>query len=164
MTWIVISSAGALSGAGQAFGQGMLNPQSGFIQQGLMEERMKHELEMEWLRQEHERKMLEKRADEERQRREAYERQRAERRYQNAVWPENRRVADVTPEEGALDLTQLRPNWREIVGSPDTNGVISDTAYRRWLANQPKAYQRRMLESTDAAELNESIGEFLNAR
>ena len=74
MTWIVtllfafvaeqalagdLSSAGAFSGAGQAFGQGMMNLQSGLIQQGLMEERMKHELELERMRQEDELKMME---------------------------------------------------------------------------------------------------------
>jgi hypothetical protein len=53
-------------------------------------------------------------------------------------------------------MNELRPNWQQIVGRTG-----SATVFRRWLAKQPKAYQR-MIESADtAADLNESIEEFL---
>jgi hypothetical protein len=46
----------------------MLNLQSGFIQQGLMEERMKHEMELQRMRDEHEQRMLELRYQRKRER------------------------------------------------------------------------------------------------
>ncbi|MDX2251543.1 MAG: hypothetical protein NW202_04600 [Nitrospira sp.] len=53
-------------------------------------------------------------------------------------------------------MTLLRPNWQQIVGRPG-----SATVFRRWLAKQPKAYQRMIESASTAAELNESIEEFL---
>lgn len=53
-------------------------------------------------------------------------------------------------------MTVLRPNWQQIVGRPG-----SVTVFRRWLAKQPKAYQRMIESASTAAELNESIEEFL---
>lgn len=53
-------------------------------------------------------------------------------------------------------MNVLRPNWQEIVGRPG-----SATVFRRWLAKQPKAYQRMIEAASTAAELNESIEEFL---
>ena len=52
----------------------------------------------------------------------------------------------------------LRPDWQRIVGKTG-----SPTVYRRWLAKQPKAYQRMIESATTAAELNESIEEFLES-
>jgi hypothetical protein len=53
-------------------------------------------------------------------------------------------------------MTMLRPNWQQIVGKTG-----SATVFRRWLAKQPKAYQRMIESASTAAELNESIEEFL---
>ena len=53
-------------------------------------------------------------------------------------------------------MTVLRPNWQKIVGKTG-----STTVFRRWLAKQPKAYQRMVEAAATAGELNESIEEFL---
>jgi hypothetical protein len=53
-------------------------------------------------------------------------------------------------------MNVLRPDWQRIVGKTG-----STTVFRRWLAKQPKAYQRMIEASSTAAELNESIEEFL---
>jgi len=53
-------------------------------------------------------------------------------------------------------MNGLRPDWQRIVGKPG-----SATVFRRWLAKQPKAYQRMIEAAATAAELNESIEEFL---
>lgn len=55
-------------------------------------------------------------------------------------------------------MNELRPNWQQIVGRTG-----SATVFRRWLAKQPKAYQRLIESATTAAELNESIEEFLGS-
>jgi hypothetical protein len=55
-------------------------------------------------------------------------------------------------------MNELRPNWQTIVGKTG-----SATVFRRWLAKQPKAYQRLIESATTAAELNESIEEFLGS-
>jgi hypothetical protein len=60
------------------------------------------------------------------------------------------------PADEMQKLTLLRPNWQQIVGRPG-----SATVFRRWLAKQPKAYQRMIESASTAAELNESIEEFL---
>ena len=53
-------------------------------------------------------------------------------------------------------MNELRPDWQKIVGKTG-----STTVFRRWLAKQPKAYQRLIESASTAAELNESIEEFL---
>lgn len=53
-------------------------------------------------------------------------------------------------------MNELRPDWQKIVGKAG-----SATVFRRWLAKQPKAYQRMIESASTAAELNESIEEFL---
>jgi hypothetical protein len=53
-------------------------------------------------------------------------------------------------------MNELRPDWQKIVGKTG-----SATVFRRWLAKQPKAYQRMIESASTAAELNESIEEFL---
>jgi hypothetical protein len=53
-------------------------------------------------------------------------------------------------------MNELRPDWQQIVGKTG-----SATVFRRWLAKQPKAYQRMIESASTAAELNESIEEFL---
>lgn len=53
-------------------------------------------------------------------------------------------------------MNELRPDWQRIVGKAG-----SATVFRRWLAKQPKAYQRMIESASTAAELNESIEEFL---
>lgn len=60
------------------------------------------------------------------------------------------------PADEMQKMTLLRPNWQQIVGRPG-----STTVFRRWLAKQPKAYQRMIESASTAAELNESIEEFL---
>jgi len=55
-------------------------------------------------------------------------------------------------------MNELRPDWQKIVGKTG-----SATVFRRWLAKQPKAYQRMIESATTAAELNESIEEFLDS-
>lgn len=60
------------------------------------------------------------------------------------------------PADEMQKMTLLRPNWQQIVGRPG-----SATVFRRWLAKQPKAYQRMIESASTAAELNESIEEFL---
>ena len=68
--------------------------------------------------------------------------------------------ADQAPRQESADemqkMNELRPNWQQIVGRTG-----SATVFRRWLAKQPKAYQRMIESATTAAELNESIEEFL---
>ena len=67
---------------------------------------------------------------------------------------------DEVPHHESTDELQkmngLRPNWQQIVGKTG-----SATVFRRWLAKQPKAYQRMIESATTAADLNESIEEFL---
>lgn len=60
------------------------------------------------------------------------------------------------PADEMQKMTVLRPNWQKIVGKTG-----SATVFRRWLAKQPKAYQRMIESAATAAELNESIEEFL---
>lgn len=60
------------------------------------------------------------------------------------------------PVDEMQKMTMLRPNWQQIVGKTG-----SATVFRRWLAKQPKAYQRMIESASTAAELNESIEEFL---
>jgi hypothetical protein len=60
------------------------------------------------------------------------------------------------PADEMQKMSALRPNWQKIVGKTG-----SATVFRRWLAKQPKAYQRMIEAATTAAELNESIEEFL---
>ena len=60
------------------------------------------------------------------------------------------------PADEMQKMTVLRPNWQQIVGKTG-----SATVFRRWLAKQPKAYQRMIESASTAAELNESIEEFL---
>lgn len=60
------------------------------------------------------------------------------------------------PADELQKMTVLRPNWQQIVGKTG-----SATVFRRWLAKQPKAYQRMIESASTAAELNESIEEFL---
>ena len=60
------------------------------------------------------------------------------------------------PADEMQKMTMLRPTWQKIVGKTG-----STTVYRRWLAKQPKAYQRMIESASTAAELNESIEEFL---
>ena len=69
-------------------------------------------------------------------------------------------VAQDVPRQEPADemqkMTGLRPNWQQIVGRTG-----SSTVFRRWLAKQPKAYQRMIESASTAAELNEAIEEFL---
>src|SRR5690349_8909712 len=69
-------------------------------------------------------------------------------------------LPDEGPRQESADEMQkmngLRPNWQKIVGKTG-----STTVFRRWLAKQPKAYQRMIEAATTAEELNESIEEFL---
>lgn len=60
------------------------------------------------------------------------------------------------PADEMQKMTMLRPSWQKIVGKTG-----SATVFRRWLAKQPKAYQRMIESASTAAELNESIEEFL---
>ena len=60
------------------------------------------------------------------------------------------------PADEMQKMTMLRPDWQRIVGKTG-----SATVFRRWLAKQPKAYQRMIESASTAAELNESIEEFL---
>jgi hypothetical protein len=60
------------------------------------------------------------------------------------------------PADEMQKMNALRPNWQQIVGRTG-----SATVFRRWLAKQPKAYQRMIESASTAAELNESIEEFL---
>ena len=62
------------------------------------------------------------------------------------------------PADEMQKMTVLRPNWQKIVGKTG-----SATVFRRWLAKQPKAYQRMIESASTAAELNESIEEFLES-
>jgi len=60
------------------------------------------------------------------------------------------------PADELQKMRVLRPNWQQIVGKTG-----SATVFRRWLAKQPKAYQRMIESASTAAELDESIEEFL---
>ena len=60
------------------------------------------------------------------------------------------------PADEMQKMTALRPNWQKIVGKTG-----SATVFRRWLAKQHKAYQRMIEGASTAAELDESIEEFL---
>lgn len=56
-------------------------------------------------------------------------------------------------QEEALD--DEHPDWRALVGDPDT-----DTEYRKWLAKQDAAYQQRLNATNSAAIISRSITKF----
>ncbi len=57
-------------------------------------------------------------------------------------------------------LNGLTPGWDVIVGVPDSEGNLPDTAYRRWLASKPADYQKKIGDSNNAFEIGSSIKEF----
>lgn len=81
-------------------------------------------------------------------------------------------VKVVTPEEIAAIALQTRraeeekalaedhQNWREIVGSPEDK----DNEYRKWLAKQSEAYQKRVTSTERASVVSESISKFLTEK
>lgn len=149
--------AGGISGAGQGLSQSMSQMQTFAAQAFLQAER--------------------ERMDREREER-AYQAQieRDERAYQHQLKMQQlqqQQRARPTPQAVASQpttmqietakLDKLRPGWRQIVGPQPTKEYPELSPYRAWLAKQPKAYQRRLDQSVNAEEINESIGEFLEA-
>lgn len=51
-------------------------------------------------------------------------------------------------------------DWEEIVGLPDAQGQVPDTAYRQWLAKQPEEYRQKIGASWSGRELAKSIAKF----
>lgn len=52
-------------------------------------------------------------------------------------------------------LTKEHSDWREIVGSPE-----SDTPFRQWLSTQPEDYQNHVSASWDSEVIGEAIDKF----
>lgn len=61
-------------------------------------------------------------------------------------------------------LDGLSEGWSEVIGLPDAEGNFPDTAYRRWLAEQPADYKSRIEASNNAFEIKKSIDSFNQAQ
>lgn len=64
----------------------------------------------------------------------------------------------------AETLDETHPDWRTVIGLPErTGGPAPDTAYRRWLATQPPAYQAKLASTWNATVIASSIDQFTKA-
>lgn len=57
-------------------------------------------------------------------------------------------------------LSIKHEDWETVVGLPDAAGVVPDTEYRKWLAQQPAEAQAKLSGSWDAREIAKSIDSF----
>ncbi|HET7083628.1 MAG TPA: hypothetical protein VFI23_02585 [Rhizomicrobium sp.] len=58
-------------------------------------------------------------------------------------------------------LTNIYPNWREIVGAVDSREKADPAnPFRKWLSKQPEAYQKLINETHSASVLIAAIGKF----
>lgn len=58
------------------------------------------------------------------------------------------------------ELTDLHPDWQDIVGRPEDAG----NGFRQWLASQPEDYQNRVSNTTSARVTARAIDRFLETR
>jgi len=80
-------------------------------------------------------------------------------------------VAEVLRQEKAKEVSDrfiaAYPNWRELVGAPDTDGgpmKESGAAFHAWLKTQPAAYQQRINSTENPAEMHEALDLFTASR
>lgn len=71
----------------------------------------------------------------------------------------DKKLVDMSMENLDDEMT----GWREIVGLPDTEGKIPDTAYRKWLATQQEDYRTRVTTTNNGAVIGRSIKLFQKA-
>jgi hypothetical protein len=65
-------------------------------------------------------------------------------------------------ERAALDLDEIHPKWREIVGAvDDPNKADPKHPYRAWLAKQPEQYQAKINNSNNPTVISRSIDKCL---
>lgn len=57
-------------------------------------------------------------------------------------------AAEIVHAQGLDDLNDLRPGWQDIIGKPDD----AENPYRKWLAQQPEAYQN-LIRTTYSATI-----------
>lgn len=76
-------------------------------------------------------------------------------------------VAEVLRQEKAKEASDkfiaAYPNWREIVGAPDTDGgpmKESGAAFHAWLKAQPAEYQKRINSTEDPGEMHAALDLF----
>ena len=77
-------------------------------------------------------------------------------------------VAEVLRQEKAKEASDkfiaAYPNWREIVGAPDTDGgpmKESGAAFHAWLKAQPAEYQKRINSTEDPGEMHAALDLFV---
>jgi len=80
-------------------------------------------------------------------------------------------VAEVLRQEKAKEVSDrfiaAYPNWRELVGAPDTDGgpmKDSGAAFHAWLKTQPAAYQQRINSTENPGEMHEALDLFTASR
>lgn len=61
-------------------------------------------------------------------------------------------------------LDTFDEKWRETIGLPDEKNVIPNTAFRQWLAKQPKEFATRVESTYSAAVLTDALTKFKAAQ
>ncbi len=67
---------------------------------------------------------------------------------------------EMTQEFEAKSLNYMREDWKTIVGVPDSNNVIPDTEFRKWLGKQDSQYQHDVNNAWDAGVIHNAIRKF----